>query len=293
MNKLQTDRRQRQVDVEHDRRTDTVEQRLTPRFVLDKNISNDVINIKNSLGATNNNKAVEFVGDLFPSSRRILSVENNKDDRIKAYGLGLVGLINLKEDIRDILSIIGLTKSEAPKGYYSRFKFFAGTLVENKLKKSEWGRRVLLYFDSSLADTYLGEQLDSYFKITPDIQTFKKEIRYPFLKKEILQREYVQLDGKLIPNILSLTTHRITKIGVGVGLILEVPAILNSIHNKKDSGQLQRSIFNVTSCSVLGALTSSALTVLTGSPAGSVMGLGIGIFIANQLTKCIYNNKTN
>lgn len=307
MNKLQTDRRQQQIDIQEDKRVNPTEQRQVSRPVLDDKIRKDISNVKNTFAViktdkdtftiksiddikskNKNNKAVEFVGDLFPSTRRVLSVEENKDNRIKALGLGMVGLINLKEDIRDILSILGLTKSQAPKGYYSRFKFFSGTLVEKYLEKSELGKRVLIVVDASLADTYWGEKLDSYLKITPDIQTFSKEIKYPFLKKEILQREYVQLNGKLASNILSLTLHRITKIGLGVAFILEIPAIVKSVREKKNYKQISRSLFNVSLCSLLGALTSSLLTVITGSPAGSVIGLGLGIYMGNQLTKKLF-----
>lgn len=240
------------------------------------------------------NPVLEGVASSIPYGRRIVNIENNAEDNnpAKAVGLGAIALINLKEDFRDSLSIVGRSKSEAPKDYYAKFKFFAGTPIEKWLEKTKWGQDFLDNFDKTLGETRFGVRLRSLFGVDKDIhQVYAKEVHFPFRKPEIVYREYVKNEGKFLGKLLSLTSYRITGLGVLVAALLEIPKIYDKIKNKNDYLQIPKSAVNVVSYTVCGALGSTFLSLATGHPAGSIIGLGLGTYIGNKLAKFICNDK--
>ncbi|MDD3012910.1 MAG: hypothetical protein PHC34_04335 [Candidatus Gastranaerophilales bacterium] len=236
---------------------------------------------------------LEGVISTIPNARRIINVENNVENNnpTKAVGLGLLAIITLKEDLRDLLSIFGLSKSEAPEGYFSKFKFFAGTPIESWLLNRKWGKNILNSWDTTLADAKLGNKVYSFFKIEENSQFYNKETRIPFLRKDTVTREYLKFEGSFIGKLSCLALNRITKIGLIFMSLLEVPTIYKAIKNNKDYSQIPESAVNVISCTFCGALFSALLSLITGIPAGSVIGLGLGLFIGNKLSKLIFKNK--
>ncbi len=243
---------------------------------------------------SNNPLQMLFTGllGIIPATRRISPIEDNEkgNNRFKAFGLGLLALINLKEDFRDMLSICGLSRSNAPKGYYSKFKFFVGTPVENWLKKTERGQDFFDDWDTTLADTKIGDKIYNYMNIKEDLRRFPKETKFPFCKPEIIHREYTKLEGKFLGRLACLTMNRVTKIGLVFMSLLELPSIYKAI-KINDYSQIPKSALNVVSCTVCGGLFSALLSLLTHSPAGSVIGLGLGLFIGNKIQQLIYTKK--
>ncbi len=238
----------------------------------------------------NNPLQMFFAGvmSIFPASRRLAPIEDNEkqNNRFKAFGLGLLALINLKEDIRDLLSVFGKTKNELDKEYKAVFKFFAGTPVENWLLKSETGRKIFYDIDKSFGDSFVADKILEKFKIKQDSITAKKEIYYPLINKtEIIIRESRKFDCPLLGKVIMLSLNRITKLGLLFACILELPKTISEV-KKGNYRQLPKSALNVISYSLFGAVTSSLFAYLFG-PAGSVLGLGIGFYIGNQLTKSV------
>jgi len=238
----------------------------------------------------NNSLQMFFAGvmSIFPASRRLAPIENNEKDhnRFKAVGLGLLALINLKEDIRDLLSVFGKTKNELDKEYKAVFKFFAGTPVETLLMKSETGRKIFYDIDKSFGDSLIADKILEKFKIKQNSITASKEIYYPLINKtEIIIRESRKFDGSLLGKVLMLSLNRITKLGLLFACILELPKTISEV-KKGNYRQLPKSALNVIFYSLFGAVTSSLFAYLFGT-AGSVLGLGIGFYIGNQLTKTV------
>ena len=99
----------------------------------------------------------------FPIARRLSPIQENTDDNNTFKTVGLAGLaaINLKEDYRDILTVLGRTETTAKECYYSRFKFFAGTSFENFLLKSSFGEKIFNGCDITLADTKFSKKKGS------------------------------------------------------------------------------------------------------------------------------------
>lgn len=239
---------------------------------------------------SNNPLQMFFTGllSIIPATRRLAPIEDNEkqNNRFKAFGLGLLALINLKEDFRDILSTIGKTKNELDKEYKAVFKFFAGTPVEPFLKRSELGRKIFYDIDTTLADTQIGDKLVDFFKLEKEKMLSERKIYFPFgTKPEIIKRQYVRFSGPFLGKVAMLSFNRITKLGLMFAGILELPKVIDEV-KKGNTKQIPKSITNITAYAFLGAFTSALGAYLFGS-AGSVLGLGLGFYIGNQLSKKI------
>lgn len=274
---------------------------VKPNPVQDKKLVQDVQSIKdtfhsfmkvrdkvNSVDSNLKKELLTFALAPFPLGRRIMPVKNNNDDdnNIKAIGLGALGLINVKEDCRDILTILGKTSKVDPE-LKSRFKFFAGTFLEPLLLKSELGKKIFYDYDTTLAETNFGDNLTKVLGVKHKIKLIKKEINFPFSKTpETIKREYIFLEGHFINKVAVLSLNRMTKISIIFASILELPKIIESMIKDKSGKQIGKSAINVTSYTLCGALLSS-LGALTFGAAGSVLGLGIGLYLGNQFSKWI------
>ena len=241
----------------------------------------------------NNNVYLTGALSSLPIVKRYESLKsnnNNSDNNpFRFLSLAFLGVINLREDYRDGLSIIGKTDTQAPKDYFVRFKFFAGTSVENFLMKSDIGRWILENTDKTLADTKLMEKIFGKFNIKNRAKTFKKTVHYPLINKsETVFREYVELKGSLLKKTLLLMANRITLLGLIFLGLLEIPKIIDSV-KKKDYKQIGKSSITVIATLGAGALMSSFLAITAGS-AGSVLGFGLGMFLGNRFSKFINSN---
>ncbi len=239
---------------------------------------------------SNNPLQMFFTGllNIIPGARRLSPIEDNEKQHnlFKAVGLGLLAVINLKEDLRDMLSVFGKTKSEIDKEYKAVFKFFAGTPVETFLKKSELGEHIYYDIDTTLGDTFIGEKMRNALGVSEKIEVFSKKIYYPLMKNpETINRIYVKTTGHFIGKVISLSLRRITKLGLIFASILELPAIIKSVKDKKYK-QIPKSVLNILSYTFCGAFFS-ALGALTIGTAGSVLGLGAGLYLGNQLIKSL------
>ncbi len=130
-----------------------------------KKLNNDLNRIENGVDTfirtinnaekniSNNPFRILFTGllNIIPGTRRVAPIENNEkqDNKFKAAGLGVLALINLKEDLRDLLSVFGKTKNGLNKEYKAVFKFFAGTPFENWLLKSKLGEHIFYDIDTN------------------------------------------------------------------------------------------------------------------------------------------------
>ncbi len=218
-----------------------------------------------------------------------LKNNNNSDNNpFRLLSLGLLGVINLHEDLRDALSIFGKTEAQAPKDFFVRFKFFAGTSVENFLMKSKLGRWIF-DLDKTLADTKSASKFFDAVGIENKQRIFSKNINYPLFKKqETVYREYVKLQGSLLKKTLLLTANRITVLGLIFLGLLEIPKIIDSV-NKKDYKQIGKSAVTVTITLGTGALLSSFLAITAGT-AGSVLGFGLGMFLGKRISYYLNSN---
>ncbi len=238
----------------------------------------------------NNSLQMFFAGvmSIFPASRRLAPIENNEKDhnRFKAVGLGLLALINLKEDIRDLLSVFGKTKNELDKEYKAVFKFFAGTPVENWLMKSETGRKIFFDIDTTLAKTSLADKLKNKIITKEETELAERKIFYPLCNTpEIIERQYVKYTAGIVSKITMLTLNRITKLGLVFMILLELPKIINEAKNG-NYRQIPKSFTNVISYALFGALFSSIGAYTLGS-AGSVLGLGFGFCLGSMISKLL------
>ena len=312
----QPDRRQESRKVALDRRSG-IDRRSVPRFSMDSKLCCDIQNVKDTYNSVipktsffideinrrdtfvkqnksnPDNVAIEGVIDAIPLARRIIAIKNNKDNdnHIKAIGLGLIALINVIEDLRDLLSFFGKSRSQAPEGYYSVYRFFAGIPIENWLSKREWGQKILVNWDTTLVGTKYKENIYNFFNVKEDRQFFEKETKIPFVGTENILREYIKLEGPFVSRLACLSMNRITKIGLIVMSVLELSPIFKAIKNKKDFSQIPKSAINVISSTICGAALSAAASLIFGVPAASVIGLGLGIFIGNRIAKLINQAK--
>jgi len=266
-----TDRRQQNLPVDSERR-----------------IINQ-INKYDSAANKENSVFLEGFLSTIPNARRILNLEDDikNHDPAKAIGVGALALLYSKEDLRDLLSIVGLSKSQAPKGYHSKYKFFAGTHLQKYLEKSKWGQYLLYDVDTTLADTTIGKKLYSLLNVKDEVEIFEKETKFPFCDIEKMPREYVKFEGSFASKLAGLSMNRITKLGLLFLILLEIPSIYNAIKKENKYSQIVKSGINVLSSTICGAVLSSALSLATGSPAASVIGLGLGMFIGNKFSKFI------
>ena len=248
-------------------------------------IASDAFNKLNT--ATNSSIVREIIAiglSPFPFARRIMPIEQSKDDNntTKAVGLGLVGAINMKEDVRDILTITGRTKVHAPQGWYAKYGFFLGTLPEEWLKKTEWGKFILREIDGTLADTNIAAKVLDKLGVKYKPMAFKKEIKHFNGKTETVIRKYVKLEGSRFGRTLGLTLYRMPKLSLLVMSGLEIDNIIKAKKGNKLK-QTANSAMNVVFVASCGALCSALLAPV--HPALAVMGLGVGYYLGSKLSK--------
>lgn len=258
-----------------------------------KNSFESITKIKNKINSIDNNlkkEALNLALAPFPFARRVEPIEENSKDNnsAKAAGLGIIALINASEDLRDLLALFGMSKSSAPKGYHTKFRFFAGTVAEKYLKKSEPGRFILNKVDTTVNDSDFIEKVYKLLKIKKKTRLFTKETKYPFINKtEIIEREYIKFSGPFWKRLTGLSLSRITKIGLIAMALLEIPNICKAL-KEKDRKQLIKSGMNIVIPISCGGLTSAFLALalapfgLAGT-IGSIAGLGLGIHLGNKL----------
>ncbi|MDD3014628.1 MAG: hypothetical protein PHC34_13080 [Candidatus Gastranaerophilales bacterium] len=288
----QTDRRTQNNPVAVHCRSG-IDRRELKRPSLDVKLMQDIEKVKDTFTSItkNHKELVAFAVSPIPGLRRIDPVEENNDkgNPFKAAGLGLIGLINLKEDLRDILTISGKSKSLAEQGYFAKYGFFTGTSIEKWLKKSDWGRFILREIDSTLAENSIARKILTLIGITWEEKPFKKEIKHLDGSIETVLRKYVKFEGSQIGKTIGLTLYRIPKLSLLAMFVLEIPNIINA--PKKDQlKQTTNSLINTTLGIGCGALCSALLAPI--HPALSVMGLGLGYYVGSKLSKVI-GNKLN
>jgi hypothetical protein len=251
-----------------------------------------------ALDKTLNNKTIAAPLSLVPFLRRIRPIESSKaeeNNNVKLAGLGVLGVINLKEDLRDTLTVFGRSKSNAEKGYYSVYKFFSGTLLEKPLKKTKWGRNILYNIDKTFGETNLAKKLYKIIGVKFDKQEFEKETTFFKTNKEISQRKYIKFFSASEKNIskyrltagkiIGTTMHKMPLLGIAFASILELPQVIKAVKNKEYK-QIPKSATSVLSISIGGAITTTILGMTLG-PAGGVIGLGLGMYIGSLFAKYI------
>ncbi|MDD3012729.1 MAG: hypothetical protein PHC34_03395 [Candidatus Gastranaerophilales bacterium] len=278
-------------------------------FATDKKLVNDINNVKDtfksfrkiqtkvdSIDKNLNNEIFAVALSPFPFLRRVKPIENSKNNdnnKIKMAGLGVLGIVNLKEDLRDLLTIFNRAESNVEKGFYSIFKFFAGTLIEKPLRKTEWGEYILNNLDKTVGETKLAKKLYKKIGIKFEVQPFEKEINFFLLKKETVERDYVKFleipDKKIsrlrlnAGKLIGTTLHKMPLISIGFASMLELPQLIKAVKNN-NLKQIPKSANSVVSISLCGAFMSTLLSMAIGS-AGGVMGLGLGMYLGSQFAK--------
>lgn len=314
-----TDRRQQNLSVDFERRSG-VDRRLEQRQNLAPDLKKDIVKVKNNFdeiysafkgydNLTNDNtdyymsaikmqKAlkeskveakkkdlINFILSPLPMVRRVINVENNaeNDYKGKAIGLAMIAATNVKEDLRDMLSIFGKVKSDAPKGYYSKYGFFVGTTIEEKLQKTPWGKS-FLQLDKTMGETVFKNFIEKVLKVKMKKGKFNKEITHLNGNVEKVLRRYVSFEGGRIGKTIALALYRIPRLSLFAAALLEVPTILKAKKNDR-LRQASNSALSIALGVGCGALLSAILAPI--SPALPVMGLGFGYYIGNKIAKGI------
>ena len=219
------DKRQGSLSVSADRR---MRDRRNNATRLDNKLYNDIVQINGDIKTASTTLAklnaattskphtsmnniireiIAFGLSPFPFTRRIMPIEQSKDDNNtpKAVGLGLIGAINIKEDVRDILTITGRTKVHAPNGWYAKYGFFPGTSIETWLEKSDLGRFILKEIDEPIGKSAFGKQILKLLNVKVKTQPFRKEIKYLNGNTETVIRKYVKFEGSRLGRTIGLT----------------------------------------------------------------------------------------
>lgn len=314
------ERRQQGIPVAEERRSGG-DRRPEQRFELSSNIKKDLNEVKtdfketfsafkdyediyNSVAKTNFISGVEvlkkqkeaqereilnFVTSPIPMARRIINIKNNKDDDnpMKVVGLTAIAAINAKEDVRDLLSIVGKVKSQASQGYYAKYGFFVGTILEKPLKKSALGKRILYSFDNTIAESKIGRKLLYSMHVETISSTFAKEIKHVNGKIEKVCRKYVKLEGSKVGKLTALTFYRMPQLSLLAAGLLELPNIAKA--KKKDKPkQAVNSTLNIVCIAVCGALLSASAAVFVPNYIGlPIMALGVGYYLGSKMARTI------
>ncbi len=315
---ITADRRQQSVPVVQERRSG-IDRRSEQRALLPSNVKKDIYSLKTSYEKTfaafkGQNEShektsisfyravnelkrkaaarkewINFATSPFPMVRRLVNIKNNQEDNnpVKAVGLGAVAALNVKEDVRDLLSIAGRVKSEAPSGSYVRYGFFVGTPIEKLLMKSEKLSLSIGKFDKTPAESYLGDKILLKLNVKPVIGVFKKKITHANGEVETVMRNYVKLEGPRLAKIVALTLYRMPQLSILVGALLELPKIFKTKKHDKMK-QIANSGLSVILGSTCGAMLSATAAVMIPKAIGlPVMALGIGFYIGSRIAKGI------
>lgn len=238
---------------------------------------------------------INFSTSPIPMLRRFVGIKNNQDDHnpVKATGLAVVAALNVKEDIRDMLSAVGKSKSAAPDGYYSKYGFFVGTPIEKFLNKSEVGRKISDGVDITVGETKLVKKILKKFGIEIQNAKISRTVKHLNGKEETLLRNYVKVEGRNISKILLLSMHRMPVIGLVVASLLELPSVFKA--KKEDKlKQTANSALNVVCGAACGALLSATAAVLVPQFVGlPVMALGLGYYLGSKISGAVGFNLTN
>lgn len=309
------DRRQQSISVDFERRSGK-DRRLEQRKNLAPEIKNDVNKVKtrfdevyaafkeydNLTKPTNdyfsknlpsktqkiqiNKELIDLALSPIPMARRLVNIENNKesDNKFKVLGLLAIAATNVKEDLRDLMTIFGRAKSEAPKGYYTKYGFLVGTTIEEKLQKAKNGKAILK-LDKTIGETVFDNFIKNTLKVKITRQKFNKEITHLNGNVEKVIRRHIQIEGGgKIAKLIALSLYRIPKLSVIAAALLEIPTILKT-KNKDKLKQITNSALSVGLGISCGAICSALLAPI--SPALPVIGLGVGYYIGNKLSKTI------
>lgn len=309
---VSSDRRQSNIPVEIERRSGK-DRRAEQRLTLKSDLKDDITKVKTNFDkiyvsfkeydtlsksspayyasiiknkkTKTNKELINLALSPIPMARRIVNIDNNEEDHniFKAIGLAAIAFINLKEDLRDIMSIFGKTKSHAPDGYYSKYGFFVGTSAEGRLQKSEWGRSILK-LDRTMGETVFDNLIKNKLKVNVTREKFNKEINHIGGKAEKVLRRHVKLEGNKIGKLITLTLYRIPILSLFIVGILETPSIIKAKKNTKLK-QATNSALNVVLGIGVGAFFSALLAPI--NPALPVMGLGVGYYVGGKIAKAI------
>lgn len=240
-----------------------------------------------------NKELIDLALSPIPMARRLVNIEKNKesDNKFKVLGLLAIAATNVREDLRDLMTIFGRAKSEAPKGYYTKYGFLVGTTIEEKLQKAKNGKAILK-LDKTIGETVFDNFIKNTLKVKITRQKFNKEIMHLNGNVEKVMRRYVQIEGGgKFAKLIALSLYRIPKLSVLAAALLEIPTILKT-ENKDKLKQITNSALSVGLGISCGALCSALLAPI--SPALPVIGLGVGYYIGNKLSKTIgFKIKTN
>jgi tetrahydromethanopterin S-methyltransferase subunit F len=223
-------------------------------------------------------------------ARRIVNIKNNKDgdNPIKAVGLTAIAAINAKEDIRDLLSIVGNVKSKAPKDYYAKYGFFVGTTVEEVLKKFDPDFKFLKSTDITVGEWPIIIKLFDKLKINPDIATAEKTVKHILKQEEALVRNYVHLEGGTkVTRLIGYALHRMPQLSLLTSGLLELPSVFKA--KKKDKlKQVINSTLNVICGATFGAFFSASVAILVPKMIGlPIMALGVGYYLGSKIAKAL------
>ena len=322
-----TDRRSQSCSVVIDKRSG-MDRRQSTRLAVNSDLFNDIKKteqifapflhksfnqqVKKYDDASNKNNGIALGAlSTIPYARRFICVKDaiQNHDTLKAIGKGLILLINMPEDTRDLVDagkqLVRLTKKippSIPYDYQTKFSFFRGTLLEPVLKWlieskneriSELGYKIY-YLDKSFYDTFIGEKISNMLNIIEsDVKnTTRKDIDGRYI-------EAFKLEGKFIPKLIGRSMQRIPIISLIVFGILELPSIVKSFCNKQKTlkencingiKQIIKSSVNVTSIIFSGAILG-ALFAKKGH-IGSLVGLGIGTYLGSKAASYV-NEKIN
>ena len=307
-----SDRRQENVPVAFERRSN-VDRRKSDRLYLEPKLSKELKELykpflkdqthdtfKRSFSAElKNNPFLSAALSSVPLAKRITTIENSKEEenKVKKCGLTIIALANTAEDIRDVCAIMGGMTSSAPKEYYSKYKFFAGTPFEYLFRLLGINKSVE-NIDKTFADSFLGRKLLKKLNVKQEYEKFPKEFKFPGGYKQTVIRDYAMFGftknmskfKSITAKFIGISLNRITSIGLAVAFALEIPEIYKSIKKNKDAKQIIRSSVNVIVPAACGAMMSAAFSLLGTathltaiSHAGTILGFGFGMYIGKKL----------
>ena len=310
-----SDRRQQSVPVNFERRSGT-ERRTETRLNLQPELKGDVLEVKSKIDElyiafkgydvapqTNfdyyksfvqpkkkdkkppKNELVEFALSSVPFARRIVNIEKNKEENntVKTVGLTAIALTNVAEDVRDLLTLVGKTKSKADPGFYSKYGFFVGTSIEDNLKKVKWGKSILK-LDQTVGDLFFKNKIFDKLNIDFTKKKFVKEVTHLNGNVESVIRRYVKFGGNKFVKTLGLALYRMPLISIAIASLLELPSITKAKDENKGK-QAVNSALNVGLGVTTGAILSAVLAPI--NPVLPILGLGAGYYIGGKIAKAI------
>ncbi len=247
--------------------------------------------------------SITSVFDVIPMFRRLENVPDkvNNADFIPAAGLISLAVLNAPEDWRDMKSaftqIKAASKGEKIEKSYNHkiaqhpFSFFRGTLLHKFVnpatspfpKLANW----LLDKDTTLMDTRLGDFVSKKFDIQISVEDSKiKNITstdsspsYVGARKFATKSRFGELTARALT--------RTTKIGALILGVLETAHLIKEISDGENVIKATaKSAINLTS-SIAGIGYGGAIGAKHFGPAGSLIGMGVGAFVGNRISKLV------